>query len=270
MITFGKTAARIKKTGSDPLGRWSFMLLDGKDTRELLFVTIYQCGCPTKTDGNTTYTQQRIQLSILDRADINPKNNFLRDLQDFIQTHKSRNPNCIITIMGDFNESTTGKTPTQLCLKFGLVDLWTFHHSTVEFATHFRGTKRIDLILTEPELASKSTIHYEPFSLRIKGDHRGLVMEIKEHELFRNASKPIYHGSSRRLKSKDNKSTTKYINHLHKTLLNYNIFQRIKNILKATTPDHSEAELLDQEITRATTQAEAACRVRRSSSWNPS
>ena len=120
-----------------------------------------------------------------------------------------------------------------------------------------------------PWTSNEDLMKIEALSLKICGNPRK-QMEINENDLFHNASTPIYHGSSRRLKSKDSKSTTKYINQLHSTLLSYNVFQRIENLLKNSTPDHSEAELLDQEITRATRQAETACRVRRSSSWNPS
>ena len=81
IITFGKTAGRVKEQGTDPLGRWTYQLLDGKGDTDILIISIYQC-CKTPTNeiGMTAYHQQQLMLSELDRKDLDPRRNFLRDL----------------------------------------------------------------------------------------------------------------------------------------------------------------------------------------------
>ena len=65
IITFGGHAGRIKASGTDPLGRWSYQLLDGKGNREILIMSIYQC-CMHSTNkvGIAAYHQQPTHLSI--------------------------------------------------------------------------------------------------------------------------------------------------------------------------------------------------------------
>ncbi len=38
----GNTVARVKETGSDELGRWSYIKLSGKDNKVITFITVYQ------------------------------------------------------------------------------------------------------------------------------------------------------------------------------------------------------------------------------------
>ena len=54
VITFGKTAGQVKEQGTDPLGRWTYQLLDGKGDTDILIIIVYQC-CkqPTNEIGIT-------------------------------------------------------------------------------------------------------------------------------------------------------------------------------------------------------------------------
>jgi hypothetical protein len=74
LITFGKTAGRVKERGSDPLGRWTYQILDGKGNKEVLIMNVYQCcKSPTNPTGITAYHQQTIMLSEMDKTDTNPR-----------------------------------------------------------------------------------------------------------------------------------------------------------------------------------------------------
>ena len=63
MIAFDKITSCIKMKGSDPMGRWSYMLLEGKANHTVLIVTVYQCVTPTNKHGNAAYHQQQLMLS---------------------------------------------------------------------------------------------------------------------------------------------------------------------------------------------------------------
>ena len=77
VITFGKTAGRVKEQGK---------VLDGKGDTDILIISVYQC-CkqPTKEIGMTAFHQQQMLLSELDRKDLDPHRNFLRDLKSFLR-----------------------------------------------------------------------------------------------------------------------------------------------------------------------------------------
>jgi hypothetical protein len=103
LLTFGKTAGQVKECGSDPLGRWTYQILDGKGNKEVLIMNVYQCcRSPTNPTGITSYHQQTIMLSEMDKTDTNPRRNFRRDLIAFIKSKVNKaNTNVIPIIMGD-------------------------------------------------------------------------------------------------------------------------------------------------------------------------
>ena len=106
IISRGKTAGRIKKHGSDKLGRWTYQLLDGQGDRDILIVSVYQC-CrqPTNPGGHTAYHQQEVLLSERDSTDRDPRRNFFKDIKDFIQKYISIEESTIVPIIiGDWNE----------------------------------------------------------------------------------------------------------------------------------------------------------------------
>ena len=42
IVVFGTLASRVKTTGQDPLGRWSYVILEGKDGKEIIVISVYQ------------------------------------------------------------------------------------------------------------------------------------------------------------------------------------------------------------------------------------
>jgi hypothetical protein len=77
IISTGKTAGRVKQSGSDPLGRWTYQLLDGQGDKDILIVSVYQCcKSPTNPKGLTAYRQQEVLLSESDKTDRDPRQKF--------------------------------------------------------------------------------------------------------------------------------------------------------------------------------------------------
>ena len=56
IVAFSRSASRVKKTGMDPLGRWTYVILSAQGNKEILLISIYQC-CPKPSNavGNTAY-----------------------------------------------------------------------------------------------------------------------------------------------------------------------------------------------------------------------
>ena len=110
IVNFDRTASRVKRQGTDDMGRWAYTLLDGKGDKDVLIMSIYQvCKDPTNPSGITAYHQQEMMLGEKDRQDKNPRRNFFRDLRDFLNEILVNSEETIVLILlGDWNEECVG------------------------------------------------------------------------------------------------------------------------------------------------------------------
>ena len=271
VVAFSRLSSRVKKTGLDPLGRWTYMTLSAHGNKEILLISIYQCGPqPTNEVGNTAFHQQRILLSEMNRTDVDPRKNFYRDLKQFIQTETSKDDILTIPIlMGDFNDECTGVNPSKLCSDFNLVDVWSQKHPNLNPRTYQRGKRRLDFILA-PQIVSDAVenIVYEPFQYRIKGDHRGLVIDFNERLLFGNAAPAPFGPKGRAFSSKDKNAVSKFLEEVHLHFQANRVIERVNALMESIEPNPTEAEALDREITRAVLHAENKIRRRRQEYWS--
>ena len=101
--TIGNWLGRIIDSGSDKLGRWTYVTMTGKNNRKLTIYTLYQVCDQKHHSGNCTiYLQQQNDLIQADRIKTEPREAILVDLTEHIQ-HKQKQGHNIIVI-GDANE----------------------------------------------------------------------------------------------------------------------------------------------------------------------
>ncbi|OEU15138.1 hypothetical protein FRACYDRAFT_239817 [Fragilariopsis cylindrus CCMP1102] len=273
IISTGKSAGRMKKSGSDNLGRWTYQLLDGQGEKDILIICVYQC-CknPTNPKGMTAYHQQEILLSEMDRPDTEPRRNFYRDLKEFIEGFVNGDgTNVVPMIIGDWNEECKGTSNSQkLCNEFGLVNIFDrIYPNQKQFKTYMRGARTIDFALAPTSIADRVTnFVYEPFLYRLKGDHRAFYFDIEEKHLFGNEKESPYDPEKRTFASKDRKAVALYLKGVDKHLQANNIYTRIANLMKDNEPNHSEAELIDREITRACEHGSNQCKTQPMDYWS--
>jgi hypothetical protein len=160
IVARGKTAGRVKKSGSDKLGRWTYQLLDGQGEKHVLIVSIYQC-CkrPANPGGHTAYHQQEVLLSERDSTDRDPRRNFFQDIKQFTKKFISNTESVIVPfIIGDWNEECKGTSTSQkLRNEFGLVNIFNrMYPDHKQFKTQIRGSRTIDFALTFPDMADPS------------------------------------------------------------------------------------------------------------------
>jgi hypothetical protein len=213
----GKSGGRVKKSGTDKLGRWSYQLLDGQGSRDVLIISVYQC-CrqPADPQGMTAYHQQQVLLSEMDQTDLDPRRNFYQDLKQFICTHTKTNDGTEVTpiLIGDWNEKCKGSSTSQkLCNEFGLVDVFDrMHPDQKPFKTYIRGSGTIDFVLAPPSTADRVTnFVYKPFLYRLKGNHRGYYFDISKKRLFGNTKESPYDPTGRAISSNNKKAVSKYL-----------------------------------------------------------
>jgi hypothetical protein len=76
---------RIRKSFSDPYGRWSGLEIMGRSNKRLIVLTIYQVPQKSGTSGNTTaYTQQRNMFRLEGRTNPNPRKILIDDLRTLV------------------------------------------------------------------------------------------------------------------------------------------------------------------------------------------
>jgi hypothetical protein len=273
IISTGKTAGQVKKSGSDKLGRWTYQLLDGQGNKDILIVCVYQC-CkkPTSPWKTTAYHQQVVMLSEMDRIDKDPRRNFYRDLKKFIESFLTNETSTILPIiLGDWNEECKGTSASKkLCEELGLVNIFDrLYPNQKRFKTMRRGSRSINFALAPLELADRvSNFVYEPFMYRLKGDHRAFYFDFGEKVLFGDTKESPYDPTGRSSTSKDPKAVTKYLKEAHEHLIANNMFNRIQKLMECNEPNHDEAERLDRELTRACEHGSNSCKRRRQDYWN--
>ncbi len=75
----GNGVARVKETGSDDLGRWTYIKLAGKDNKVITVITVYQvCNKPMTAitlDKCTAHAPHRVLLIQRNKQDPTPLRN---------------------------------------------------------------------------------------------------------------------------------------------------------------------------------------------------
>jgi len=81
IVSFGSVSGRIKKSGVDLMGRWTYQLFQRGDNVHSVIFSIYHC-CKTPTNKKvkkTAHYQQELMLSDLNRSGT-PRQFFKKDL----------------------------------------------------------------------------------------------------------------------------------------------------------------------------------------------
>jgi exonuclease III len=145
-LILGTTIGRLEPngTGSDPMGRWTYIHLRRKNQPPVTIISAYQvCQNPTNRIGNTAYHQQQWLLSQEGRTSVHPRQAFIHDLTLFINRLRAQHHDIILG--GDFNEALTDKKSLifKLATSTNLVDPFGVRHPQYysdTFGTHVKGT----------------------------------------------------------------------------------------------------------------------------------
>lgn len=121
---------RIRRSFSDPYGRWSGFKLMGRSGKRVIVSTVYQAPQKPGTSGNTTaYTQQRNMSRLEGRSNPIPWKILIHDLRILVSDLRIHDHDIIL--MGDFNEQV-GNDPEGMASVLtagGLIDSHITRHS---------------------------------------------------------------------------------------------------------------------------------------------
>jgi hypothetical protein len=272
VIATKTTIGQITKNGlgGDAMGRWSYIHLKRHQKPPVTIISIYQvCINPTNPIGSTAWHQQRRALDQANRSTTHPRTAFIDDLISFI-TSLQRDKHDII-VGGDWNDylNAPNSSLVRLCTTLQLVDPWLTHFpENPSFATHERGTQRIDSVLVSHSLLQTiTTLGYSPVGLISSSDHRSLFISFSTERLFGQNPTSLNSPSQRSVRSNDKQSVTTFVESMYSHLIQHNVFERAKQLLP-TEPDlvsHQVnlVEAIDSIIGQAGDLGERKCHRRR-------
>lgn len=250
------------------LGRWTSILLKGKNQRRCRIICAY---CPCRSTGpSSTYALQVIGLTKCNITEC-PRIQFWKDLKEFIMKCKSENEQVIV--MGDWNSRY--EEVKQWMSTMGLKDIIVDRHKDNPPPTCNKSRDYpIDAIFG-PESFTCWQSGYLSFDF-LEGDHRGLWCDIPvEFLLGYNIQHPA-HAGARRLKTKDPRIRKKYTRTLHGILQTNNVYTKLQNLYNSMQTqilptDLLQFEEIDTTINNAMVEAETKCRKLRTGiiAWSP-
>ena len=240
---------RISGSGADErgLGRWSWLLLKGKDKVQIRVITAYQPNLSKMvTQCGSVYSQQRIQLLATNEEKC-PLEVFRNDLIKQIKSWiKMKNK---IILMIDANENVrTGPLSTAL-ENLGLKSAVRSKHGNFCPAT--------------PGIRINKS-GYLPFGDG-PGDHRAVYVDLCQDSLFGGEFHKIHRLPARRLISTNEKVVEKFNELFNKKLQEHNVHERMEQLrLRShrlfTAEDATEYEKLDNIQQNAYRYADKRCR----------
>ncbi len=304
-IVTDRWTSRVVTCGSDPLGlgRWSFIVLRGKQDTNICIVTAYRVCNDKYTGPKTAYQQQRRHLSSLFRKQgkvINPDphRQFILDLQAWIEFKQAEGMQIILTLdnneelspnIGQLEPSSTtllsspiinvshDGTLETLIRSTGLVDILRHQHPSKAYPpTYNRGKKRIDYILVSSSLLSAVTRSgILPYNAIFQGDHRPCFIDIDVSKAFDGKTPELCPPCQRQLQLHDPRIIKKYLETLHQQFKIHNIPEKVKALQQEHSEwtDHHqlEYEKLDKLITESMLYAErqSSSRYTKTYEWSP-
>lgn len=219
---------RISGSGVDErgLGRWSWLLLEGKDKVQVRVVTVYQPNLhKLSSQCGSVYSQQRAQL-LKENIDRCPLEVFREDLVSQLKTWIKMKNKIIITI--DANEDVRQGPLSKEFENLGLKSAIRSKHGNFCPATQHKESDPIDDIFISPGIRVKKA-GYLPFGDG-PGDHRAIYVDLCQDNLFGGEFHKIHRLPARRLISTNEKVVTRFNELFNKKLKEHNVHERMEKL----------------------------------------
>ena len=275
----GKWSTRILEQGQDKSGmaRWAYVTLGGKDTK-LTIISAYRV-CQKQiagTGSSTAYMQQWSKLRKMGHTNPNPRNQFIEDMSRQINEWKSEGHE--IVFMADMNEKWGADNigVANIAVNTGLGDIQSETHGLqAEVPTYCRSQKRIDYILTTPNVIKCVTkCGIERLNAGIISDHKGMYLDINFKDLMKGELKESSATEGRKIISTRPTVIQKYKDKLQEHLKANQVWDRLAELIdNQTNNSWNEDETktliqIDETITKGMLAAEAKAGSKNNLPWS--
>jgi hypothetical protein len=168
----GHTTGRICGRGSDPLGRFCWTTLRGRQDEGVIVITAYRvCHESYHNPGSfTAYQQQFTGLLKAGHSNPSPRRQILTDLLSLMRTHRAKGFRPILMMDANGDYRGDDKYFASFVDEAGLDDPF-YDKFQISPPTYIRGTRRLDYIFIDPALS--------PALVRIGylGTHDGALLD---------------------------------------------------------------------------------------------
>ena len=226
----GNYSGRLVEQGQDKLGRWSYMVLTGKNENRIKIITTYRVGKNKADSGNCTIRLQQERDLLQETGKLlNPREILLRDLEKVITTAHEKSERIIL--MGDMNEDMEkGERIGQFLEATGLKNIHHECHDKLQLpATYDRGKVCLDMIAMSKSIPTEAVKRSRilPFYSGYPSDHRALYADIDADSIFTNVHADVMKSTYKRFTTDKVKNVDKYIFTLETKLEEARIFRKI-------------------------------------------
>lgn len=201
----GTTAGRIKDSGSDKWGRFSWTTMYGKRDEGISVFSCYRC-CQSTTGPYTVYQQQYTLMREEGHLNPNPRRQFFIDLQTTIDRQRSKGfrPIVMLDANGDWRDQD--KDFKDFLTKSNLADVF-FERFQDSPRTYLYSDNRLDYILVDKALLpAVQRVGYLGTHEGADTDHVYSFLDMDEKTLFGvTLNRPISVHSREFLLSQDDK-----------------------------------------------------------------
>ena len=179
MITQGRTTGRIIKKGVDEMGRFTWMILKGKNERQIMTITVYRVYKAGPNIGpHTAHMQQIKQLLMKEVTTPDPRREILGDIQRLVKEQHKQGGGVVLMMDANEDWERDGEL-AEFLLETQLEDVHQSQQQTTPTTTYSRGTKRLDYIFTShPLLGTIRMPGYLAIHDAIISDHRMCYMDV--------------------------------------------------------------------------------------------
>ena len=209
VIAVDDVSHRVVGQGQDStgLGRWAWMLFEGKQGHKLRVISVYR---PVESIGPSTVFTQHERFFYTKNQDVNPRQAIYSDLAKEINNWKAEGNHIIVGI--DANEDVrtgdTNKVFQSLGMRDAIIHRFQPRSPPATCAKN-KSRQPIDAIFVTPGIRLTAG-GYAPFDTGCPSDHRYLWVDVSYIDAFGYSSPPLIPPAVRRLKTKDPKMVKRY------------------------------------------------------------
>ena len=271
-IAMGKLAGRYAGSGSDVLGRYSWMKFCGK-LRTVKIYTFYRVSQHSGNNiGDTTaYVQQYNKLNArkctekqqVKVKEINPRQHVIESLlRDIEKDIKEKH---LIIVMGDLNENVKTAKFSESLEKMGILNAMSQINEENKYRSYDRGKNIIDGAWMSCTLLPHITNRgIAPFYTIFESDHRGMYIDLNLKHILDSPPIEFQQLHFRRLQSSIPRRTKAYASIVQRRWKQQKVHEKIHHIVTNQSSMNMEEVALflnkvDTQIGEILTHAEKKC-----------
>jgi len=260
-----KWATRYLAQGSDEMGRWSYITLNGKGTTRITFMVAYRVcdgSHDTPITSKTVRAQQDWMYNDQGKTAVDLRKQCMIDIARAVNSFKREGHDVILCMDANEGNLNAQSGVAKLIRETGLNDVHAHLLDCTQLPpTHQRGSEKIDYIFATTRLLdavdSCSILGLNDGYL---SDHRALVIDFDPHILFGTDTSDLVPAAHRLLTSTNPRAVHTYTNHMRKHIRIHAIAEKVKLLEQASMNDKwtSADEQMYEQICMSLREGRAA------------